>query len=116
MGNLRKNTPELFALLEELDRAMFTCAFFLAALGAVALFCKPQGELKLYLLPFIFFATSCVYLLLEVQPRYAYVGQIAVFILMAGGVEVLCTVGERLWKKGGASALVKRPVSRKREG
>lgn len=116
MGNLRKNTPVLFALLEELDRAMFTCAFFLAALGAVALFRKPQGELKLYLLPFIFFATSCVYLLLEVQPRYAYVGQIAVFILMAGGVEVLCTVGERLWKKGGASALVKRPVSRKREG
>ena len=75
MGGLKQQTPTLFALLEELDRAMFTCALFLAALGAIALFRRPKEDFKLYLLPFVMFATSCVYLLIEVQPRYAYAGR-----------------------------------------
>ena len=41
MGGLKQQTPTLFALLEELDRAMFTFALFLAALGAIALFRRP---------------------------------------------------------------------------
>ena len=52
-----------------------TCALFLAALGAIALFRRPKEDFKLYLLPFVMFATSCVYLLIEVQPRYAYAGR-----------------------------------------
>ena len=103
MGGLKQQTPTLFALLEELDRAMFTCALFLAALGAIALFRRPKEDFKLYLLPFVIFATSCVYLLIEVQPRYAYAGQIAVFILMAGGAQVLGSLWETVtakWRQG----------------
>lgn len=95
LGSIQQNAPVLYDLLVELDRAMFTCALFLAAAGSVALFFQRKKQLKLYLLPFVFFATSCVYLVMEVQPRYAYVGQIAVFIMMAGGVQEL----ERLWNR-----------------
>ena len=55
------------------------------------------------MLPFVIFATSCVYLLIEVQPRYAYAGQIAVFILMAGGAQVLGSLWETVtakWRQG----------------
>ena len=69
LGSVRESSPTLYALLEEIDRAMFTCALFLAALGALALFRRPREDFKLYLLPFIFFATCCVYLVMEVQPR-----------------------------------------------
>ncbi|MGI6256431.1 MAG: glycosyltransferase family 39 protein [Acutalibacter sp.] len=99
LGNLMRETPVLFAFLEELDRAMFTCALFLAGLGALALFRRPREDFKLYLVPFVIFATSCVYLILEVQPRYCYAGQIAVFILMAGGVQVLTSLWETVTKE-----------------
>ena len=95
LGDLAQSSPDLFALLEDLDGAMFAWAFFLALAGAVALFRNPKADFKTYLLPFVFFAASCVYLLLEVQPRYAYAGQIALFILMAGGVQAL----GRCWKR-----------------
>lgn len=94
LSSIRQTSPVLFELLEEIDRAMFTCALFLAGLGALALFRRSRKDMKLYLIPFVIFATSCVYLLIEVQPRYAYVGQIAVFILMAGGTQVVVSLWE----------------------
>ena len=39
----------------------------------------------------------------QVQPRYAYAGQIAVFILMAGGAQVLGSLWETVtakWRQG----------------
>ncbi len=81
------------------DRAMFTCALVLAAWWAVSLFRSPKGDFKAYLIPFVIFAACCVYLVMEVQPRYAYVGQIALFILMAGGVEALCSLAAGLLQK-----------------
>ena len=94
LSSIRQTSPVLFELLEEIDRAMFTCALFLAGLGALALFRRPRKDMKLYLVPFVIFAASCVYLLIEVQPRYAYVGQIAVFVLMAGGTQVVVSLWE----------------------
>lgn len=99
LGSVRESSPTLYALLEEIDRAMFTCALFLAALGALALFRRPRKDFKLYLLPFIFFATCCVYLVMEVQPRYAYVGQIALFVMMAGGLQEICSFWKTLTGK-----------------
>ena len=81
------------------DRAMFTCALVLAAWWAVSLFRSPKGDFKAYLIPFVIFAACCVYLVMEVQPRYAYVGQIALFILMAGGVEALCSLAAAVLQK-----------------
>lgn len=89
MSSVRENYPRLYGRLEEIDGAFFTCALFLAALGAVMLFRKKQKDFKLYLFPFIVFSAFAVYLLLEVQPRYAYTVQIAVFLLAAGGVEAV---------------------------
>lgn len=104
MGSVKENYPSLYSLLLELDGGMFACALFLAALGALALFRRPREDFKLYLVPFVFFATSCVYLVIEVQPRYAYVGQIAVFILMAGGVQTLCSLWDTVTEKWRAAA------------
>lgn len=57
------------------------------------------------------FATSCVYLLIEVQPRYAYAGQIAVFILMAGGAQVLGSLWETVTANGGRGSKSRRASS-----
>ena len=84
LGYLRKDTPGLFAWLEEVDGAMFAWALILAGIGVLGLFRRPGRDPKAYLPLFIVFAVCCVYLAIEVQPRYAYVGQVAVFILLAG--------------------------------
>ena len=99
MASVGENYPTLYQLLQDLDRAMFTCALVLAAWGAVSLFRRPKGDFKAYLIPFVIFAACCVYLVMEVQPRYAYVGQIALFILMAGGVEALCSLAAAVLQK-----------------
>lgn len=99
MSSVGENYPTLYQLLQDLDRAMFTCALVLAAWGAVSLFRRPKGDFKAYLIPFVIFAACCVYLVMEVQPRYAYVGQIALFILMAGGVEALCSLAAAVLQK-----------------
>ena len=75
MSSVGENYPTLYQLLQDLDRAMFTCALVLAAWGAVSLFRRPKGDFK------------------------AYVGQIALFILMAGGVEALCSLAAAVLQK-----------------
>ncbi len=96
LSGIHENTPKLYDYLDSLDEAMFTCALFLAVLGAASLFRHKEKDFKLYLLPFIIFSAFAVYLVLEVQPRYAYTVQIAVFILAAGGVETFLRWGNAL--------------------
>ncbi len=110
MGNLKQETPDLFSLLEDVDGAMFTSALFLAGVGAFSLFRRPKDNLKLYLLPFVIFATCCVYLFLEVQPRYAYVGQVSVFILMAGGVQAISSCWTDIKERMNTLLQINRPV------
>ena len=38
---------------------------------------------------FILFAGICAYAIIEVQPRYAYLLQVTIYILAAGGVQYL---------------------------
>lgn len=50
------------------------------------------------IIPFIIFATFMVYLAIEVQSRYAYMVQIAVFIMAAGGIDFVQTE-LKIWKQ-----------------
>lgn len=80
--------PALAATLDDWNAAFTSCALALALVGcAVLLLGKNPLRLKALLLPFVVFATFCVYLLIEVQPRYAYFVWFAVFMLAAGGVD-----------------------------
>ena len=84
---------------QTISRALGLALAAALLLGALALFRRPREDFKLYLLPFIFFATCCVYLVMEVQPRYAYVGQIALFVMMAGGLQEICSFWKTLTGK-----------------
>ena len=89
LGHIRQSASKLYSWLLDLDKAMFTCILGLAALG-MARRCRQKNNGdngKWLLLPFYVFATFAVYLLIEVQPRYAYAAQVALFILAAAGVE-----------------------------
>ena len=60
-----------------------------ALAGFLYSYLRGRKELKRFLLPFLIFATFFVYLLIEVQPRYAYSVQIALFIMAAGGIDAV---------------------------
>ena len=64
-------------------------SILLCAGGSVVLFKSRRRNAKAYLVPFLIFAVFCAYLVVEVQSRYAYVVQPAVFILSAGGFQLL---------------------------
>lgn len=68
------------------DRGLFFIALGLAVLG---LWGCEQYPTQAYLPFFVFFATFCAMLLVEVQPRYAYLPQIYVFAASAFGLDRL---------------------------
>lgn len=75
----------LVKLLQQADRAIFYCALTLAASGLIrrrhsadSLFCY-----------FVVFATFCAMLIIEIQPRYAYLPQLFLFPGAAFGLEYL---------------------------
>lgn len=81
------NLPTLVEQIRRINREIwyFTMLLLVLSVGA---YCK-LGKRKTsnLIIPFIIFATFVVYLLIEVQPRYAYMVQIAVFIMAAGGLD-----------------------------
>ncbi len=78
-------TGELVELTEAFDRGLFFTAFTLAALG-LAVKKRSADELLPF---FVVFAAFFVFLLIEVQPRYAYLPQIFVFMGMGFGLDFL---------------------------
>lgn len=95
-STMRQEMSSLYQWLEELDGAMFFSLLLLSGIGFFFLLLHRERDARAFLFPFILFTTFVVYLVLEVQPRYAYVMQIAVFILAAGGFEALFSVVQRL--------------------
>lgn len=79
--------PFFYDLIKQFDRGIF---FIALALFSYGLFdrtrwgSRPQAARLPY---FIFFAAFCAFLLVEVQPRYAYLPQLYVFTGAAFGIE-----------------------------
>ena len=58
-------------------------------IGIVKWYTLAKERDEALLIPFIVIASFSVYLLIEVQPRYLYLVQIAAFVMAAGGVDYL---------------------------
>lgn len=74
----------LYRLLEETERAMGYLALALAAFGL-----KKRHDPSELLPYFVVFALGCAFLVIEVQPRYAYLPQIFLFTAAGFGLDRL---------------------------
>lgn len=79
----------LYRLVEEYERLMFYLALALAAFGL-----KKRREPAELLPYFVVFALGCAFLVIEVQPRYAYLPQIFLFIAAGFGLDRLLGLAE----------------------
>lgn len=79
--------PFLYGLIRQFDRGIFFIALGLFAYGSFDKRRWKNRSQAARLPYFIFFAAFCAFLLVEVQPRYAYLPQLYVFTGAAFGVE-----------------------------
>lgn len=78
--------PWWYTTLQQLDRGLFFLALGLACLGLPG---AGRRSVSAQLPYFIFFASFCAFLLIEVQPRYAFLPQLYVFTAAGFGLERL---------------------------
>lgn len=71
--------------IQKMDRLLFYVALLLAAFGL----CRPCRTPAAYLPLFVVFAAFCAFLLIEVQPRYAYLPQLFLFCGASLGLDRL---------------------------
>jgi hypothetical protein len=97
LGHLRSTYPRLYEFAEKADRAMFSCLLVAAVIGTLIVFRRKNENLASYIPPFIVAAAFIAYLATEVQSRYAYLPQIALAIVAAGGIQgIVSAVGRFL--------------------
>lgn len=86
---------DTYTLICQFDRGLFYLAMLLAGFGLIV----PRAQWKqrpaaAYLPYFVFFAAFCAMLLIEVQPRYAYLPQLFLFLAAAFGLDCLRKSGK----------------------
>lgn len=69
-----------------INKAIWSFVLILMGIGIKNWCAKGKENIISLLIPFIIFATFMVYLMIEVQARYLYLAQIAVFIMASGGI------------------------------
>jgi len=89
LGYLHNDHPYLYSCAEKYDGFCSYGSLLLAGLGFLAIWVKKKPLPQSLLPAFLVFAGFAAYLLIEVQPRYVYVLQPALYILAAGGLEAL---------------------------
>lgn len=84
---LRDWLTPIYDNIRQMDRLLFYAALLLAAFGL----CRPRRTLApaAYLPLFVGFAAFCAFLLIEVQPRYAYLPQLFLFCGASLGLDRL---------------------------
>lgn len=83
----RKEFPEIMDWIKEINIGIWSIVLLLSGLGIKYWYDISRDNKKNLLVAFIIFASFSVYLMIEVQPRYLYLPQIAVFIMAAGGIQ-----------------------------
>lgn len=79
----------VYTVMQQFDRGLF---FLAVGLGAFGLWGKKRWQkrpMTAYLPYFAVFAAFCALLLIEVQPRYAYLPQLFIFLTAAFGIDRL---------------------------
>lgn len=82
----------VYELTRQFDRGLFFLALGLAALGLASKRHWGEHFTEAYLPYLVFFAAFCALMMIEVQPRYAYLPQIFLFAASAFGLERLDAV------------------------
>lgn len=90
IDHLKTEHKTLHTIAVKYDKFCARSVFIVAFIGFIYSYFKNKNDLKSLIMPFIVFATFFVYLFIEVQPRYIYTTQIALYILAAGGIDALC--------------------------
>lgn len=81
--------PEIHLVLDDVMGCVATVTYILVVLGVVSILRRKNFNNKVVLLVNYVFVNLGVYLLIEVQERYVYSVQVAVFILAALGLEYI---------------------------
>lgn len=84
-----ENYPEMIDSIVEINKAIWSIILLLVGIGMIKWYKLGNERKEALLIPFIIFASFSVYLLIEVQPRYLYLIQIAVFVMSAGGINYM---------------------------
>ena len=103
-------------ILGKINNSEFYWIFILSVLGMPEWVKKAEKDKRKLLIPFVVFAAFGVYLLIEVQPRYAYLQQIAVFILGAGGIKKISEIVKRfnlIYKNNGKCKKIQEEIDAK---
>ncbi len=88
--HLEEYHPLLVSWARELERGLFFLAFGLAGYGFFGNWKRWEKlGFSAYLPYFIFFAAFCAFVLIEVQPRYAFLPQLYIYTAAALGLERL---------------------------
>ena len=91
------NTAKMVPVMTEMSRHLATILYFLVVLGSIWYIRQKHYNNKILLLLNQVFVTFGVYLLIEVQARYAYHVQTCVLILSALGIQAISNfLGKRL--------------------
>lgn len=98
VGHLKTEYMTLYTITVKYDKFCSWFVFAVALIGFIYSYFKHKNNLKALIMPFIFFATFFVYLFIEIQPRYIYTTQIALYILAAGGIDALYILLQRFSK------------------
>ncbi len=94
----KDGTHGVYMLLQELNRWLHFTIYALAILGVFDRLRRKAVDLRLLLLTNTVLVSVIVYLLIEVQSRYAFYVQAVLFVLAAPGVECICRIAEKKGK------------------
>ena len=84
-----------YALLEKINKSITVITYGLLMIGEIGAL-RREDNSKIVLLTNFVFITFGIYLLIEVQPRYVYCVQVAVFILASLGIEKLINAYKKI--------------------
>ena len=90
-----ERTQNVVTILHGVNRWFQFASYVYALIGTVGLIRRDKLRLPALMLLNILFVTFGVYLLIEVQPRYAFFAQAVCMVLAAPGVEGLCPRQQR---------------------
>lgn len=78
--------PKLYETVKMIQISEFWMMFCFSVIGLFQIRKVVRKEVEILLIPFLIFVNFVVYLFIEVQARYAYLTQIAIFLLAGGGM------------------------------